>query len=329
MNWLLSLVYIFVFPGFLFVLGFSTVVEWLDRFGYARMQRRVGPPFIQPIADFIKLMAKEDIVPEKADSGMFSAVPVFALAAVLCAALYIPVVAMSSLFSFQGDLIMVLYLLTIPSLALFLAGWHSGNQFGQVGAMRVATQLFSYEVPFFLALLAPALMAGSWNMAEIVRFVSNNPLALFVTLLGFLVAVIALQGKLERLPFDIPDAETEIVGGPLTEYSGRRLALFRLLRDVEMYVGAGLLAAVFLGGPALPTQIFDISTFDPTWLRWIIGFVVFIVKVLFVVLLLILMKSVVARIRIDQMVGVSYKWLIQLGVVQILLVLMLRAMEVF
>jgi len=327
MNWLLSLVYIFIFPGFLFVLGFSTVVEWIDRKGYARMQRRVGPPFVQPIADFIKLMAKEDIVPEKADSGMFSAVPIFALAAVLCAALYIPVVAMASLFSFQGDLIMVLYLLTIPSLALFLAGWHSGNQFGQVGAMRVATQLFSYEVPFFLALLAPALMAGSWNMSEIIRFVSDNPLALFVTLLGFFVAVIALQGKLERLPFDIPDAETEIVGGPLTEYSGRRLALFRLLRDVEMYVGAGLLVAVFLGGSS--AVFFDLSTIDPTILRWVLGFAIFMVKVMFVVLLLILMKSVVARIRIDQMVGVSYKWLIQLGVVQILLVLMLRAMEVF
>ncbi|MFH0815562.1 MAG: complex I subunit 1 family protein [Methanobacteriota archaeon] len=327
MNWLLSLVYIFVFPGFLFVLGFSTVVEWIDRKGYARMQRRVGPPFIQPIADFIKLMAKEDIVPEQADSGMFSAVPVFALAAVLCAALYIPVVAMTSLFSFQGDLIMVLYLLTIPSLALFLAGWHSGNQFGQVGAMRVATQLFSYEVPFFLALLAPALMAGSWNMAEIIRFVSDNPLALFVTLLGFFVAVIALQGKLERLPFDIPDAETEIVGGPLTEYSGRRLALFRLLRDVEMVVGAGLLAAVFLGGPS--AVFFDLSSLDPAILRWTVGFAIFLVKTLFVILLLILMKSVVARIRIDQMVKVSYKWLIQLGVVQILLVLVLRAMEVF
>jgi NADH-quinone oxidoreductase subunit H len=164
-------------------------------------------------------------------------------------------------------------------------------------------------------------------MAEIVQFVSDNPPALFITLLGFFVAVIALQGKLERLPFDIPDAETEIVGGPLTEYSGRRLALFRLLRDVEMYVGAGLLVAVFLGGPS--AVFFDLSTVDPTILRWFLGFAVFMVKVLFVVLLLILMKSAVARIRIDQMVGVSYKWLIQLGVVQILLVLMLRAMEVF
>jgi NADH-quinone oxidoreductase subunit H len=151
---------------------------------------------------------------------------------------------------------------------------------------------------------------------------------MLVTLLGFFIGVIALQGKLERLPFDIPDAETEIVGGPLTEYSGRRLALFRLLRDAEMVVGAGLLAAVFLGGPLLPEMLFDITTLDSVWLRWIIGFAVFIVKTLVVILLLVLMKSAVARIRIDQMVAVSYKWLIQLGVVQILLVLALRAMEV-
>ncbi len=329
MNWLLSLAYIFVVPGFLFVLGFGMFAEWLDRFGYARMQRRVGPPLLQPFWDFVKLMAKEDIVPEKADAGMFSAVPVVALASVLCAALYIPAVAAQSLFSFQGDLIMVLYLLTIPSLALFLAGWHSGNQFGQVGAMRVATQLFSYEVPFFLALLAPALLAGSWNLSDIVAYASTEPLGMLVTLLGFLIGVIALQGKLERLPFDIPDAETEIVGGPLTEYSGRRLALFRLLRDAEMVVGAGLLAAVFLGGPLLPEMLFDISSMDSVWLRWIIGFAVFLVKTLIVILLLVLMKSAVARIRIDQMVAVSYKWLIQLGVVQILIVLVIRALEVF
>jgi NADH-quinone oxidoreductase subunit H len=327
MNFLLSIVYILVLPGFLFTLGFAFFAEWLDRKSYARLQRRVGPPFLQPFADFVKLCAKEDVVPEKADEGMFTAVPIVALASVLCAALYIPVVAASSLLSFEGDLIMVLYLMTIPSLAMFLAGWHSGNQFGQVGAMRCATQLFSYEVPFFLALLAPALIAGTWNMGGIVTFYADNPLAFAVTLLGFFIAVIALQGKLERLPFDIPDAETEIVGGPLTEYSGRRLAIFRLLRDAELVVGAGLVAAVFLGGPLCP--FISIETITPDYLAWIIGFVMFMVKTLIVLMMLIVMKAIVARIRIDQMVAVSYKWLIQLGVVQILIVLVLRAAEVF
>ena len=327
MNWMLEIVYILLFPGFLFVLGFALFAEWMDRKGYARLQRRVGPPFLQPFWDFIKLCAKEDVVPAKADAGMFTAVPIVALAAVLCAALYVPVVAASSLMSFQGDLIMVLYLLTIPSLAMFLAGWHSGNQFGQVGAMRVATQLFSYEIPFFLALLAPALMAGTWNMAEIVTYLVGHPLSMLVTLLGFFVAIIALQGKLERLPFDIPDAETELVGGPLVEYSGRRLALFRLLRDAELVVGAGLVAAVFLGGPYMP--YFHVENLTPDYLAWIVGSAIFLVKTLVVILALILMKAVVARVRIDQMVQISYKYLIQLGVVQILLVLLVRALEVF
>lgn len=327
MNWLLSIIYIFVFPGFLFVLGFALFAEWLDRKGYARLQRRVGPPWFQPFADMVKLMAKEDVVPTKADYTMFSFAPVVALAAVLCAALYIPVVAAASLLSFQGDLVMVLYLLTVPSLAMFLAGWYSGNQFGEVGAMRVASQLFAYEVPFFLAMLAPALLAGSWNMAEIIVFLNDNPLAMFVTLLGFFVAVISLQGKLERLPFDIPDAETEIVGGPLTEYSGRRLALFRLLRDAELVVAAGFVAAVFLGGPLCP--FFSYESLEPTYLRWIVGAALFLVKTLIVILMLIVMKSVVARIRIDQMVAVSYKWLIQLGVLQVMIVLLIRAAEVF
>ena len=160
MNTLLAFVYLLIFPGFVFLFSFSLFTEYLDRKIYARIQRRVGPPFLQPFADLVKLAAKEDVVPEKAEHFMFTAAPLVGLAAIFAAFLYLPIVTTSGLHSFNGDLIVVLYLLTIPTLALFLGGWYSGNVFGQKGGMRVASLLFSYEIPFFLSLLTPALITG-------------------------------------------------------------------------------------------------------------------------------------------------------------------------
>jgi NADH-quinone oxidoreductase subunit H len=315
---ILALVYLFIFPGIVFLFAFSLFAEYLDRKLYARIQRRVGPPLLQPFADIVKLAAKEDIVPEKAERFMFTAAPVVGLAAIFAAFLYLPIVTSTGFHSFNGDLIVVLYLLTIPTLALFLGGWYSGNVFGQKGGMRVASLLFSYEIPFFLALLTPALIEGSWKMADIVNFEVTHPLVLIVSLLGFIIGLLSLQGKLERLPFDIPEAETEIVGGPLVEYSGRRLALFRLGRDAEMVVGAGLIAVIFLGGP-LPLLITE-----PVVLSWVWGALLFLLKTLFVIFLLILIKSAVARIRTDQMISLAYKWLIPLTLVQVFIALMVR-----
>jgi len=286
---------------------------------YARIQRRVGPPFFQPFADLVKLASKEDILPEKAEGFMFTAVPIFAVTAVFAAFLYLPIVSTTGLHSFNGDLVVVLYLLMLPTLALFLGGWYSGNVFGQKGGMRVASLLFSYESPFFLALLSPALVAESWKMADILSLQQAHPLLLVIGVLGFVIAVVSLQGKLERLPFDIPEAETEIVAGPLVEYSGRRLALFRLARDAEMVVGAGLITAVFLGGP-LP-----LVTLSPAVLTWTVGAIVFLLKTLFVILLLILIKSAVARIRTDQMISFAYRWLIPLTFIQIFIIIVVRA----
>ncbi len=320
MNSLLAVVYLLVFPGFLFLFVASLFGQYLDRKLYARIQRRVGPPLLQPFADFVKLLAKEDVVPDYADRVMFTAAPIFALTAVFAAFLYLPVVASVGLHSFQGDLIVVLYLLMIPTLAMFLGGWYSGNVFGVRGGMRVASLLFSYEIPFFVALLSPAVLAGSWRLSTIAGYESGHPLAIIVSLLGFVIGIIALQGKLERLPFDIPEAETEIVAGPLVEYSGRRYALFRLARDAELFVGAGLLAVVFLGGP------YPILVSQPGVLAWVNGFVMFLLKTFFVIFLLILMKSAVARIRTDQMVSLAYKWLIPLALVQITLAVVLHSL---
>jgi NADH-quinone oxidoreductase subunit H len=318
MNTVLALIYLLIFPGFTFLFSFSLFTEYLDRKIYARIQRRVGPPFLQPFADLIKLSAKEDIIPEKAERFMFTIIPVIGLTAIFSAFLYLPILSTTGLHSFNGDLIVVLYLLTIPTLALFLGGWYSGNIFGQKGGMRVASLLFSYEIPFFLSLLTPAVITGSWKIKDIVNYEVSHPFVMIISLLGFCIALISLQGKLERLPFDIPEAETEIVAGPLVEYSGRRLALFRLARDAEMVVGAGLIAAIFLAGP-MPLLITE-----PTYLSWIWGAILFLIKTLFVIFILILIKSAVARIRTDQMINLAYKWLIPLTLLQIFIVIIIR-----
>ena len=312
------ILYILVYPGLLFLLVYSTFVEWVDRKLYARMQNRFGPlhtgraGILQPVADIIKLFAKEDIVPERADRRMFSALPVFAMAIVCTAALYLPVwhyQAAPSPISFPGDLIVVAYLLTLPTLIFFLAGWHSTNFFSEIGGVRVLTMLFGYEIPLLLALLSPAVLAGSWRLAEIAAFYQGHPLLMPANLLGFLIAVICLQAKLERVPFDIPHAETEIVGGQFTEYSGKKLAFFRLLGDVEMVVGAGLIAAVFLGG--FPGGLLP-------GLAWLV------VKTLFVVFLLAALRAATSRIRIDQMIAFSWRWLAPLAVLQLFIVILIK-----
>jgi NADH-quinone oxidoreductase subunit H len=285
------------------------------------MQNRIGPPWFQPFADFIKLMAKEDIVPEKADKPLFNAVPIIAFGAVATAFLYIPVFTYRSFAPFEGDLIVILYLLTIPTIGLFVIGWSSRNLFAVVGGMRSLTQLFSYEVPLFLALLGPAILAGTWNVSEIAAFQRDNFWMICVQPIGFIVAIIALEGKLERIPFDIPDAETEIVGGPLTEYSGRKLAMIRMIIDMEMVTVAALITALFLGGPNVwvPLEpLPDIGGYPVC--AWIIGFIAFLLKTLFIVFLLSLIRVGFARIRIDQMAVFGWKYIAPLALFQLLLV---------
>jgi len=311
--------YLLVYPGIIFLFVYSTFCEWFDRKIYARLQNRMGPThtgrwgILQPVADFIKLMAKEDIVPEKADKPLFSLLPVFGLAIVATAALLLPVwnfdPAASTFCSFQGDIIVLLYLLSLPTLIFFLAGWSSTNLFSTIGGTRVLTMLFGYEVPLFMSVLSPALLAGSWRLAEIAEFYQGRPLLLLPNVLGFIIALICVQAKLERTPFDIPHAETEIVGGTFTEYSGKKLAFFRLMTDIELVVSSGLLAAVFLGG--FPGGA-------------VLGFVNFVVKTLIVIFLLSLIRALTSRIRVDQVISFAWKYLAPLAVLQLLIDILLK-----
>jgi NADH-quinone oxidoreductase subunit H len=312
MNVLGNLFYMLVFPGFLFLSFYGLICEWVDRKLYARFQNRIGPPWYQPEADFIKLMAKEEIIPAKADPFMFRALPIFAMAAVLTAFLYLPVWSTKGAYAFSGDLIVVFFLMTLPTLSFFLAGWHSTSLFATMGSLRNLTQLFAYEVPLFLSLLGPAIIAGTWSVSGIVQYFAAHPSMILVNLLGFIVALIAVQGKLERVPFDIPEAETEIVAGSLVEFTGRLLGIFRLTVDLELVVAATLLSAVFLGG-----------SFG---LHWSVGMILFIAKTLGIVALLALFRSVVARIRIEQMMRFCWRYLAPAALVQLLINIIVKSM---
>lgn len=311
-----SLFSLLIFPGFLFLAVFGMAAEFADRKLYARFQNRQGPPWFQPAADFIKLAGKEEILPRAAAPVMFKLMPVAALAAVVTPFFSIPLWSANAVVSYPGDLIVILYLLTLPTVTFFLGGWHSTSLFATIGAVRTLTQLFAYEVPLFLALLAPAVLAQTWSVSGIVAFYEARPWLPFINILAFVVAIVAVQGKLERVPFDIPEAETEIVGGAFTEYGGRLLALFRMALDVELVVVCSLLAAVFLPWK-LGTGAWGPGT------SAIAGFVLYLVKVFFLIFLSALLRSIMARIRIEQMVNFCWKYVAPAALVQICINLIL------
>jgi len=236
--------------------------------------------------------------------------PAIALAAAVTAFFYIPLWGVKALFSFNGDLIVVLYLLLIPSLTFFLGGWYSRSVYSMTGAVRSLVQLFAYEVPLFLAVLAPALLANTWSLSGVTAFYAARPALWIVNLLGFGVALVTLLGKLEKVPFDIAEAETEVVAGPFTEYSGQRLAFLRLTMDVEMIVASALLAAVFMP--------FGLNVHP------VIGLVIFLSKILFIVFLVALARSLFARLRLDQMIEFCWKYLAPLAFLQLLLDLIVK-----
>jgi NADH-quinone oxidoreductase subunit H len=290
-------------PGGLFLLVGSLCYEWADRKLVAQFQNRVGPRWFQPEADMFKLLAKEEIVPDGVNRGLFHGLPVVALVGALTAALYVPMLGLAPSYSFRGDLIVTLYLLSLMTLCMGLAGANTIDRFSLLGATRALTQMFSYEAPFLLALLGPAIVAGTWQIGEINAYGARHTWLLVTQPIGFVVAIVGLMGKLELPPFDAPEAETEIVGGAMTEYSGRGWALFRLGRDVELMVGLTLVSAFYLGGLANPLA--------------------FVLKTFSLLAVTAGLQSLFARLRIDQVVGLWWRIGMMLALAQLLLLAVL------
>lgn len=288
-----------IFPSGGFVLLSGMAYEWLERKVVARLQNRVGPRWFQPVADVIKLLGKEEIEPQGANRWLFISLPIIGLAGALTAALYVPIAGFEPAFSFPGDLVVTLYLLSLMTMCIGLAGTNTASQFSILGATRALTQVFAYEAPFLLALLGPAMLANTWQISEINIYASSRWLILTQPV-GFVIALIGLMGKLELPPFDAPEAETEIVAGALTEYSGRGLALFRLGKNVEMIVGLTLVAAFFLGGLNNPLE--------------------FVLKTVFLLVILSVISALLTRLRIDQVVR-GWRFGALLGLLQILILI--------
>jgi len=303
------LVTVFIFPGFGFLVVCAFLFEWIDRRTIARLQARVGPPWFQPLADLLKLLSKESVLPEQADRPICTALPIVSLAAVLTAALYIPVGG-RVVYAFEGDLIVVLFLLSLPALFYFLAGWVSGGIYSILGGSRSMLQYFSYEVPFLMALSAPAILTGSWSISDIITQQAEAGWILLVQPLGFLLAVVGLIGKLKRVPFDIPKAKSEVVGGPLTEFSGRKLALWHLTVDIQTVAGIFLLVNVFLAGGNLAFMQGSAS-------QGLVRPVAFAAKAIVMLLTLSVTSALYARLRIDQLASLGWRVLAPLGLVQL------------
>ena len=304
MNTLASLVSILIFPAGLTLVLTGMFYEWIDRKLVARFQNRIGPRWFQPFADMVKLFAKEQITPGLANPFLFFGLPVVAIAGALTAALYVPLIGLQPAHSFPGDLIVTIYLLSLLTMCIGLAGWNTRSRFSLVGATRALTQMFAYEAPFMLALLGPALVAGSWQISEINQYARDHWIFILQPV-GFIVALIGLMGKLELPPFDSPEAETEIVAGALTEYSGRGLAIFKVGKSIELIVGITLVAAFYLGG--------------------VHGVVPFLLKTILVLLLMTFLQTLLTRLRIDQTVGLWWRFGTILVLAQILLIIFLRS----
>ena len=305
-----------IFPGFIFLLALALFFDWFERKVAARMQNRMGPTYtgplgiLQPVADYIKLLTKEDVIPRQVNKLLFTLTPVLAFSLFVFAMFYIPIdgsnVILNS--SFEGDLILVIVLITIANFALFLSGWSSTNPYSEIGATRILTQFLGYDIPVIILALCPAFLAKSLSFVAIAAK-QAIPFALLIPW-SFALFIITLQAELEKDPFDIPHAETEIVGGYETEFRGRKLAFIKLSEDFQFLIGAALVTELFLGGPFGPVLFGPKEMWGAIW---------FVAKTLGVIFILEYIGNVSARLRIDQVVHSNWKILIPLAILSLAL----------
>ena len=302
-HWLVFTVIIFVF--FLaFVMGFI----WLERRGMGRMQARLGPnrvgPFglLQPVADALKVLLKEDIIPAKADKIVHWLAPVIAFA---------PVVMIFAVVPFQDGALLadlnigILYVVAISSVAtvgIFMAGWGSSNKYSLLGAMREVAAVVSYEIPVMLAIAGVVLVAGSLSLNQIV-LAQDIPFILLQPL-GFLLFFIGGCAEINRSPFDLLEADSELTAGFHTEYSGMKFAMFYLVEYTEALAMSAIITTLFLGGWRGPVL--------PPWL-W------FLIKVVAVFFVMVWTRTTLPRIRIDQMMALAWKFLLPLALINLII----------
>jgi NADH-quinone oxidoreductase subunit H len=297
-----SLLQLLLFPGLAFQVVCGLLFDFIDRKFLARFQRRVGPPWYQPLADMIKLFSKEDLLPKGASDVVATLLPLISLSAVVTAGLYIPIAGFTPI-SFEGDLIVIIFLMSVPTLAYYLAGISSVGVYSVMGGGRSLLQYFSYEVPFLIALSGPAILAESWSVSGIIA--AQQDLGAFILFIpiGFILALVGMIGKLKRDPLDIPKAKSEVVGGSLTEYTGAKLGFWHVLMNVQAVEGVFLLINLFFGVP-------DIGN------AWLLA-LIFFLECLALIGMMSTASAIFARLRIDQLAGVGWKILVPVGLAQL------------
>jgi len=289
-----------------FVLVSAIAFIWFERRGVGRFQIRLGPnrtgPFglLQPVADVIKILTKEDIVPAKGDKLVFWLAPLAA---------FVPVVMIFAVIPFQSGALLadlnigILYVIAISSVAIvgvFMAGWASNNKYSLIGAMRDVAMLISYEIPLALSIVGVVIIAGSLSLTEIVA--SQHIPFIFLQPLGFLIFFIVSLAESNRTPFDLVEAESEIVAGYNIEYSGMKFGTLYLAEYAEVIAMSAIMTTLFLGGwqgPLLPP------------------FLWFLIKVFAIFFLIIWIRSTIPRLRIDQVMAFAWKFLLPLALINL------------
>lgn len=306
----------------LFVILTDMFLIWLERKVAGRVQNRLGPMRVaypknlhgwaQSFADAIKLLLKEDIINKKADRWIFTLAPILVIVPAFASYAVVP---FTEKWILKDLNIGILYILAISSLVvigILMGGWSSNNKYSLLGAMRSCAQLVSYEVPLVLSILVIVMLSGSLSMQKIVA-AQKIPFILFFPTgtIAFLVYLIAATAEINRVPFDIPEAESELVAGYNTEYSGIKWAFFFLAEYANLFLVAAIATTLFLGGwkgiiiPFLPTNF---SLFF-----W------FLFKCYLIILFLIIVRWTFPRVRVDQLMVFSWKFLLPLSLVNIFL----------
>ncbi|WP_243145869.1 NADH-quinone oxidoreductase subunit NuoH [Clostridium chromiireducens] len=306
-NIIMSLVYFIRIVAF--VLLNAMFLIYLERKVCGYLQQRPGPNrfgpggILQSVADVVKLLGKEDIIPKNTDKL------VFVMASLL---VMVPALLIYAVLPFGENMVAanlnlgVLYFLAISgtsSIPILMAGWGSNNKYSFLGGMRVVAQMISYEIPMIFSLLGVVMISGSLNLTEIIG-AQHKVWFIFLQPVAFIVYLIAATAELNRAPFDLAEGEQEIVAGPFTEYSGMRYALFYLAEYTNMFATSALTVTLFLGGASGPIL--------PSWI-W------FILKTYVVILLLMLVRWTFPRFRLDHMMSLNWKYLIPISLINILL----------
>lgn len=335
----------FVFPGILFIFTGALFYNWFERKIYAKMQNRIGPRFLQPVYDAIKLLIKEDITPDGVDTPEFNLIPPLQLILAILLAYFTPIYMAGGLISFEGDLFFSLFLLAAISGSIFLLGWSSNNPYGLLGGSRAAIAELSLEIPLTIAFIGPAILAGSLRLSNIaqsefnlisiplnVAFQTNGFTVfhlLFIIPLSilFYIAVLSSNAVLEKVPFDPAHAEVEIVGGWTVELSGIKLLCTRLTNLVTEFAIAGIIATVFLGGPGFSplNSMFDeiliIEDLDISC--YVVNITTFIIKITAIIFLITISRTVLSRLRIDQLVHYFWRYYLPVSFLALLMIVYL------